>query len=155
MNSLLEQELPGTADPRDQMLDLLTDDDLAYKLPGNNSTLGELCAEIGYMQQAYTQSFNTFTLDWSYRASQPDTITVAGFRAWYAKLDAEMVEALRQFSEDDVHTKQVDRGRGFLATLYVQFQIYREALLIFYGKASVYLKALEKELPAEWIFAIG
>jgi hypothetical protein len=28
--------------------------------------------------------------------------------------------------------------------------IYREALLIFYGKASIYLKALGKTLPEQW-----
>jgi hypothetical protein len=32
----------------------------------------------------------------------------------------------------------------------IQLHIYREALLSFYGKASVYLKALGKTLPEQW-----
>lgn len=155
MNSLIEQELPGIDTPRDQLLDMINDDDLAYKLPGNNPTLGGLCEEMGYIQQAYTNSFKTFTMDWDYRDSQPEASSVAGFRAWYEKLDAELLEALRHFSEEEIQTRQINRGYGFLPNIHVQFQIYREALLIFYAKASVYLKALEKELTDDWKIAIG
>jgi hypothetical protein len=48
MNSLLEDELPGTHNLRDQLLGMITDQDLAYKLPGDNPTLGDLCKEMGY-----------------------------------------------------------------------------------------------------------
>jgi hypothetical protein len=34
-------------------------------------------------------------------------------------------------------------------------EIYKEALLIFYGKTSVYLKATGKELPEQWLAWIG
>jgi hypothetical protein len=36
-----------------------------------------------------------------------------------------------------------------------QRDMYREALLIFYGNASVYLKALRKSLPPQWQAWIG
>jgi hypothetical protein len=134
---------------------MITDGDLAYKLPGNNLTLGELCEEMGHTQQVYTQSFNTSRMDWSYRDSHPQARSVAGLRAWYEQLDAKMVEALSGFSEDDLQSKQLDRGHGFTPTLQVQFMIFHEALLIFYAKASIYLKALEKELTDDWKIGIG
>lgn len=156
MNSLLEHELPGSQDLRDQLMDMISDQDLAYKLPGSNPTLGELCAEMGHIEQVYIHSLKTFKQDWGYRDAQMEaTNSVASLTAWYKKLDAELVEALSGFSEDDVHNKQIDRGQGFTPSLYVQFLIYHEALLIFYAKASVYLKALEKPYPDQWKVGIG
>jgi hypothetical protein len=156
MNSLIEHELPGTHNLRDQLMGMISDQDLAYKLPGSNPTLGELCEEMGHIQQVYIQSFKTFKQDWGYRDSQVEaTNSVASLSAWYQKLDAELVEALSGLSEDDVHNKQIDRGHRFTPSPYVQFLIYHEALLIFYAKASAYLKALEKPYPDEWKVGIG
>ncbi len=156
MNSLIDQELPGIHDLRDQLLAMLSDQDLTYTLPGANPTFGELFEEMGYIQQVYTHCFTTFKLDWGYRDSMPDAAnSVASLRAWYTKLDAELYEALSALSEDDIHTKQIDRGQGFTPSPYVQFQVYREALLIFYAKASVYLKALEKPFTDQWKSWIG
>ena len=93
----------------------------------------------------YIQSFKTFKQEWGYRESEPEAPTsVASLTAWYKQLDADLVEALSGLSEDDVHNKQIDRGHGFTPSVYVQFLIYHEAVLIFYAKASAYLKALEK-----------
>lgn len=156
MNSLIEDELSGTQALRDQLMDLISDQDLAYKLPGYNLTLGELCEEMGQIQQIYTRSFKTFQQDWHYRGSKPEAPdSVASLQAWYKKLDAELNEALSALSEDDLHNKQIDRGHGFTPSLYVHFQVYREALLIFYAKASIYLKALEKQLTSQWKSWIG
>lgn len=156
MNSLLEQELPGIHDLRDQLMGMISDQDLAYKLPGSNPTLGELCEEMGHIQQVYIHSFKTFKQDWGYRASQMEaTNSVASLHAWYKKLEADLVEALSELSEDDVHGKQIDRGQGFTPSPYVQFLCYHEALLIFYAKASMYLKALEKPYPDQWKVEIG
>jgi hypothetical protein len=156
MNSLLDDELPGTHNLRDQLLGMITDQDLACKLPGSNPTLGELCEEMGYTQQVYIRSFKTFKQEWGYRESQPEAPTsVASLTAWYKQLDADLVEALSGLSEDDVHNKQIDRGHGFTPSPYVQFLIYHEAVLIFYAKASAYLKALEKPYPEEWKVGIG
>ena len=156
MNSLLEQELPGIHDLRDQLMDMISDQDLAYKLPGSNPTLGELCEEMGYIQQVYIHSFKTGKQDWGYRDSQMEaTNSVASLDAWYKKLDAELVEALSGLSEDDVHHKQIDRGQGFTPSPSVQFLCYHEALLIFYAKASMYLKALQKPYPDQWKVGIG
>ena len=98
MNSLLEDDLPGKHNLRDQLLGMITDEDLAYKLPVANPTLGALCAEMGYTQQVSIQSFKTFKTfkqDWSYRTSQVEApYSVASLTAWYKQLDADLVEAL-------------------------------------------------------------
>lgn len=156
MNSIINDELPGNHDLRDQFFDMINDYDLSYKLPGDNPTLGELCEELGYTQQVYTHSFKTFTLDWAYRDSKPESIiSVASFNAWFAALDADMHAALSVLTEEDVQKPQIDRGHGFSASPFVQFQVYREALLIFYAKASVYLRALEKPINDTWKAWVG
>ncbi len=158
MNSLIEDEFPLhlTQSIRYDLLQVLTDSDLAYKLPGDNPTFGELCRDFGEVEYSYIQSFKTFTLDWSYRAAEPELATsVARLQAWYRALDDEFETVVRGFSEEDLHRKQIDRGNGFTPSPFVQFQIYREALLMFYAKASVYLKALQKYVNDEWQAGIG
>ena len=156
MNSIIENDFPGEHDLRDQLMGMISDADLAYKLPGNNPTLGELCEEMGQSQQIYTQSFKTFQQDWVYRGSKPDaTNSVASLQTWFKQLDSEMLEALSGLSEEDVQNKHIDRGDGFTPSLSVQYQIYHEALLIFYAKAIVYLKAMEKQITAQWKSWIG
>lgn len=158
MNSLVEQELPlrESQHLRYYLLDLLTDEDLAYKLPGDNPTLGELCREIGELEHMYIQSFKTFTHDWSYQHPDPEVATrTERLRAWYRALDDEFDAILGAFSEDELHNKLIDRARGFQPSLFVQFHIYREAVLMFYAKASVYLKALQKSVNEEWQLGIG
>ena len=158
MNSLIESEFPlnETQSERHDLMKTLTDSDLAYKLPGDNPTLGELCREIGEVEYSYIQSFKTFKHDLSYRNTEPDLVTsVARLQQWYTKLDHEFEAVMREFSEDDLHNKQIDRGHGFTPSPYVQFQIYHEALLMFYAKASVYLKALQKTVNDHWHAGIG
>ena len=158
MNSLIESEFPlqEAQRLRYDLLQTLTDHDLAYKLPGDNPTLGELCREFGDVEHTYIQSFKTFKQDWSYGTTEPDLATsVERLRAWYIVLDQEFETVIRSFSEDDLRHKQIDRGNGFTPSLAVQFQIFHEALLMFYAKASVYLKALEKYVNDEWQAGIG
>jgi len=158
MNSLVESEFPlqETQRLRYDLLLTLMDSDLAYKLPGDNPTLGALCREFGDVEYAYIQSFKTFKHDWSYRTTEAELATsVARLQAWYTTLDTEFETVMRGFSEDELNNKQIDRGHGFTPSLYVQFQIYHEALLMFYAKASVYLKALQKSVNDQWQAGIG
>lgn len=158
MNSLIGSEFPlhETLIERYDLMETLTDSDLAYKLPGDNPTLGELCREIGEVEYSYIQSFRTFKYARSYRATEPELATsVASLQSWYTTLDNEFEAVVRGFSEDDLHDKQIDRGNGFEPSPYVQFQIYHEALLMFYAKASVYLKALQKSVNDRWQAGIG
>lgn len=158
MNSITSQFgelLTMTHALRAQMVSLLTDADLAYRLPGANPTLGALCREWGEVQHAYAESFKTFKQDFSYRSGQPQFETsVAQLQAWYGALDAELAAALAALSEEDVQGKMVDRG-GWSLPVTTNFHTYREAVLIFCGRASIYLKALEKPLPEQWQTWIG
>ena len=156
MNTLFEEEIRGHHSMRDHLLTLVSDADLAYELPGRNPTLGEILVELGNVQGVYTHSFATFTLDWSHRQlAPPEPMSVAGLRQWFDAQDAAMEEALSRFSTDELHVDRIDRGHGFVASPFVQHQIYREAVYIFYGKLSVYLNALEIDAGPEWAAWVG
>ena len=135
---------------REQLLDMLSDEDLAYSPGGHNPTLGELCKEMGEVQHAYAQSFHTFAVDFSWRSDdQRYTSSVAALKEWYAQLDADLEAALCTVSDEDMQTKQMERG-GYTVELHISLDILREALLIFYGKVSVYLKAMGRQPTGMW-----
>lgn len=139
---------------RDELMGALTDEDLAYSPGGANPTLGELCRVLGETQHAYAQSFKTFQVDFSYRVND-DSIqhSVARLQAWFERLDAELEAALEAVTDDDVACKQMDRG-GYQVPVHISLDILREALLIFYGKVSVYVKAMGKpqtQTLQDWI----
>jgi hypothetical protein len=147
MNSIAQQEagiVHETNAMRYQLMDMLTDADLAYALPGN-STFGELCWQIGAVQRTYIDSYKTFKLGFAYA---PVDTAVAGsverLKAWFKSLDEEMDAALAAISEEDAQNKMIDRGGGFALPLRAQIHVYREAQLIFYGRAILYLNALNK-----------
>jgi uncharacterized damage-inducible protein DinB len=158
MNTLVKEQsdlLQQTQALRYQLMDILTDEDLAYKLPGQNPILGALCREMGDIQHAYIESFKTFKQDFSYRNNEPGLeASVEKLAAWLKALDDELLAVLSGLSDLEIQTQTIDRGFAQLP-ITVQFHIYREALLIFYGKASVYLKALEKPMPDQWQQWIG
>jgi hypothetical protein len=157
MNSLLEQHgenLHELHQLQTDMVNNLTDADLQLALPGNNPTLGEALRELGEWQNRYIQSFKTFRQDYGLTAAPPDAaISVAVLKAWFSALQAELVEAVGALSEDDLQ-KPVDRG-GFAPPAGVQFHIYREMLLIYYGRLDVYLRALGKNVTEQWRMWIG
>lgn len=158
MNSLVENEFPlrQSQSLRYDLMDALTDSDLAYKLPGDNPTLGALCREMGEIEHVYIQSFKTLTMDWSYRNDDAEMATsVERLRAWYIALDEEFEAVVGGLSEDDLHNTHVDRGHDYAPSLFVQFQVYHEAGLMFYAKASVYLKALQKRVSDQWQVWVG
>jgi hypothetical protein len=66
-----------------------------------------------------------------------------------------MEAAISAFSEEDVQNCLIDRGDGFELHVLPQLQIYKEALLISYGKVSVYLKAIGKQPSERWQHWIG
>lgn len=149
--------LDMTDNVRDLLTDLMTDDDLAYKLPGDNPTLGSLCREMGQVEQSYIESFKTFKQGFDYPAVDPALETsVTKLKAWYQQLDQDLHAALQALSDDDAQNRRIERGSPLHYTLSAGAQMlcYREALMIFYGRATLYLRALGKPLPQQvrdWI----
>ena len=156
MKSVMQEEgalLADTQSFRTGMLDQLTDADLAFALPGN-MTLGGLCREMGETEHGYVAAFSRFEHEWGYRHDDPSVATsVDALRAWYERLDADLLAALNAMTEEDVATRRL-RGGGW-ASVTKEFHLYREALLMFYAKAGVYLRALEKPMSEEWIDWMG
>jgi hypothetical protein len=78
---------------------------------------------------------------------------------WYAALDRDLTTALEALSEEDVTSRRIARGdfeeEYFSPQPIQELDVYREALLIFYGKASVYLRAMDRALPPQWQHWIG
>jgi hypothetical protein len=141
---------------RDQLMEILTDEDLVLRPGGQNEPLGVLCREIGETERSYIQSFKTFRQDFSYRNEEPELArSVAKLVAWFKELDDELKSTIGGLSEQDIQNRVVDRGEGFTLPLHIQLDVYKEALLIFYGKVSVYLKALGKFRPEQWQEWIG
>lgn len=165
MNSLVRDHLPATYFPeyqmlRNELLDVLSDDDLAFQPGPAAVSLGALCREIGEIEHGYVGSFRTFRLrfDWHQQDVQVEQ-SIARLRTWFADLDGQLLAALEALSEEDVTGRRVlrdDFGVEDFAPLPAQnLDIYREALLIFYGKASIYLRLLGRELPGHWQAWIG
>lgn len=154
MNVIVTNEfdiLDQTLAIRHQLFDILTDDDLSFALP-SNPTIGELLRDWGDYDKRYADSFRTFKM--SYTDQAPDVeMTVPALRQWFADLEADLKDALSSLSDADIENRIIERG--FPAPARVQFHIYREGLLIVYGKLSVYLKALGKTLPQQWQQWVG
>jgi hypothetical protein len=159
MNSILESYYPVFKlyqSLRKQMMDMLEDGDLAFRPADGCPRLGTLCREIGEVEYSYIQSFRTFELDFSYRVNKAGfEESVDQLKAWYQDLDQELESVVASISQQDIDNRKIDRGGGFLLSPEIQLDVYKEALLIFYGKSSVYLKALQKQLPKQWDDWIG
>jgi hypothetical protein len=158
VNRYFQEKWPwieGTHGMRLQLLDALNDDNLSFNPGGENVTLGALCRESGDVEYSYLQSLKTFKQDWSYynEASGIET-SVTQLKAWYQQMDEEMKSIVEGFSDDDL-TTTIDRGTGFSVPVDMQLDIYLQALLIFFGKASIYCKALGIEMAPTFKEYIG
>lgn len=157
MNSIIAKHYPlfqMYQQLRDHMMGVLSDEDLGFRVP-DNPPLGTLCREIGETEYSYVESFKTFTHDFSYRGVEPGSSSVQRLSEWFSGLDRDLREAVEALTEDDVQTRLIDRGHNFKVKPFVQLEIYKEALLIFYGKSSVYLKAMGKSPSERWKHWIG
>ncbi len=148
--------LKRTVNLRVELLNALTDADLAYKLPGVNPTLGELLKELGEMMVNYNESFKTFTLDYSYHHSDEVCDSIEKLKAWFAELDHELYVALESLTDEQITHQNVQRPLfGEVFSTFVHYHTLREGFLIYYGKLSCYLKGMDKPLPAQMQSWIG
>jgi hypothetical protein len=150
MNRFMQERwswIEGTHSLRNQLLDAVSDGDLAYTPGGQAMPLGALFREVGEIQHAYLHSLKTFTQDFAFRHPHPEIAnSTAQLKAWFQQLDADLQATLAAFSDADFK-KIINRGGGFEVPVDLQLDIYLQALLIFAGKATVYLRALNKPLP--------
>jgi hypothetical protein len=136
---------------RNQLVEILADEDLSFRPGGDNPSLGELCRQIGEIEQSYINSFKTFEQDFSYRNQEPGLQNSIGqLTIWFEALDKELKKVIEGLTEEMIQNQTIDRGGGFTVSPRMQLEIYKEALLIFYGKTIVYLKTMEKPLPKQW-----
>lgn len=156
MNRLLQEKwswIEGTHGMRTQLIDILTDADLTFSPGGQNITLGALLREMAETEYSYIQSLKTFKQDWSSHSTDAALETnLVGIKARYQTLDEEMKATISALSDEDI-TKTVDRG-GFSTPLDLQLDVYLQALLIFLGKTTVYLRAMNRAYSPqiqEWI----
>lgn len=157
MNRYMQEKwswIEGSHGMRSLLLDMLSDAELAFSLGGQTMTLGALCREMGETEYSYIQSLKTFKQDWSYRNTDKGIEgSVAQLKAWFQTLDEELTATVSALSDDDLQ-KTVDRG-GFAMPVDTQLDVYLQALLIFFGKATIYLKAMNKSLPQPFQDYIG
>jgi len=151
MNRYMQEKWPwieGTHRMRTELLDTLSDADLAFNPGGENMTLGALFREIGEIEHSYTQSLQTFEQDWTYRNREVGLEgSVARLKAWYVTLDEEMKATVSALSDEDL--KKTVKRNGFEMPLDMQLDVYLQALLIFFGKATVFLRAMNKTYPQD------
>jgi len=141
---------------RNQLVKLLNDSDLLFRPSDANLSLGGLCREIGEIQVAYIDSFRTLKSNFSYRHKDANNLekNIIQLKRWYSELDRELKNVIYTLSDSDIETKEIEHGK-FRFSIQIQLTVYAEALIIFYGKVSVYLKAMGKELPQQWQDWIG
>jgi hypothetical protein len=158
MNVIVEQEfdiLKQTMALKEQLMEILQDEHLSKTFGGTTMSLGKLCKEMGEVQQGYITSFRTFKQDWAYKYGDDSVATsVAALKAWNTQLDADLYAAIESLSDSDIATKLIERG-GFSPNPRIQVHVFREGLLMFCGKVSIYLRALNIEFPEQWKYWIA
>jgi hypothetical protein len=137
---------------RDCVLGALQDTDLSFSPGGDTLALHRLLLEQGEIQTAYTRLFQTSELKFDLPAPA-GLNTVADLQSWFAGLDAEMWAALEALSNEDLD-RHIQRS-GHSMPLGVTFYTYRESVFIFAAKASVYLRAMSREVPKQVLGFVG
>jgi len=165
MNLILREHLARTYFAeyqvlRNELVGVLSDDDLAFRPGGAAFTLGELCREIGEIEHSYVDALRTFRQDFGWRNPDPEVErTVAALSTWFADLDRSLLAAIEALTDEDVTNRTISRDdvdvEGFSPLPAQELDIYREALLIFYAKVSIYLRAMGRDLPGRWTVWIG
>lgn len=158
MNRYMDEKwswIEGSHDLRDEILQALSDADLAFSPGGDNMPLGELFRQMGEVEHSYLQGLKTFAQDWEYHNTDSGLEADRDrLQAWLRELDAELTAIASAFADDDL-AKTVKRASGYEMPIDMSLDVYTQAILIFLGKAVVYFKAMSKPLPEsvkDWIW---
>lgn len=138
---------------RGKVLASLTDADLNFAITGN-PTLGELLADFASVEESYGESFKTLQQDWSNYKPGAALSSVAAYQAAFDTSFGKVKSALSSYTMEQGKTVTVNRG-GWEPTLVQQFDTYVQAVLIIFGKLTVYLRAMGKPLPERWNEWVG
>jgi hypothetical protein len=139
-----------------QAFDMLGDADLDYSPGPGVPTVRELFAEQAAIQAGYTEGFRTFKGNFhAFAPADIDASTVETLRTGFERLNAELKETLAAISEEDLASRQVDRGGEFIIPVTMQLHIYRESILILCGKLWVSFRLLGLSFPEQWVDWIG
>jgi hypothetical protein len=139
--------IEGTNGMRTELMELLSDADLAFNPGGENMSLGALCREMGEIEYSYLQSLKTFKQEWSYHNTEAGLdSSVARLKAWYQTMDDDLKTTVSAFSDENFK-KSIDRASGYGMPVETQLDIYVQAMLIFFGKVTIYLKTMDRALP--------
>jgi hypothetical protein len=161
VNSLIRDHLPATYFAeyqllRDELIQMLGDSDLTFRPGGATSSLGELCRQIGDIEHSYVEALRTFRQDFDWHNADPRVeSSVEALSSWYAELDHDLLAAIDALTEEDIANRRIRRSDfdvdDFTPLPAQELDIYREALLIFYGKVSIYLRLMGRTLPPHWV----
>jgi hypothetical protein len=138
---------------RGKVLTSLTDADLEFAITGN-PTLGELLADFASVEDSYANSFTDLKQDWSSYKPMPALTSVTAYQATFNASFSKVKTALSGYTTEQGKTVTVNRG-GWEPTLIQQFDTYAQAVLIIFGKLTIYLRAMGKELPERWTEWVG
>lgn len=142
-----EHWLPGLAMMRDVLIEPLTDADLEYALGGTSLTWGQLIDDCAEMQRSYIDAFGTLDQRWAPPRSEVEHRgTVHEILQNFHALDRELQLVLNAFAGDDWDAV-ITRPDGTKRSRRGQLEIYAQCMLIFLGKATVYARAQNRDLP--------
>ncbi|HEY9758990.1 MAG TPA: DinB family protein [Oculatellaceae cyanobacterium] len=112
MNRFMQEKwswIEGSHGLRNEVLDGLTDTELAFNPGGKNLTLGALLRELGEIEYSYLQSLKTFKQDWAYRNTEPGLdASVSRLKAWFQQMDADMQTTVAAFTDEELK-KSIER----------------------------------------------
>ena len=150
MGQFFEEKWPwveASLELRDGLLATVSDADLAFVPGGQNESLGALFRGVGEIERSYIDSFTDLKQDFAYRASDPALDrNVQRLKNWFQTMDDEFKQAIAAVP-DGGEQKEILRSTGNSISPSFQVDIYVQAMMIFFGKAIVYFRAMNKPLP--------
>lgn len=144
-----------TATLRTSLLETLSDEDLAFAVPGNPS-MGAVLEQLTATQQSYIDCLRTEVMTWA--AVEPLSEGPGGVERLirrFAELDAAFEAELESISDESFRDTRIDHGGGYILPMRGIVHTWVEALVIVYGKLDVYLRAMGRPRSEQWVDWIG